>query len=471
MFCPIRKCFFIAGDSGGGIFIKHKRRWYLRGITSVSFMDHNGECDVRNDAVFTNVLKFSKWINDKISDRVESPQKILDKKRPKKEVFCYIYGGATVKPGGLKSIEDINLNFCTILVYIFVGIDGDNLKPLTPEKELLENDENSFRKFTSLKKKYPHLLTLLAVGGWDVGSVRFSQLAADPERRKAFSENAADFLKKYDFDGLNIYWEYPTERGGVKADKNNLVELLSELSDVFQFEDFYLTISVRTLSWLLPIAYDIKNIAKYVDYINMMTFGYAGYWDKKIGFTAPLNGEHANNLVNDVAEFIKLGAPPEKLVLGVAFHGRSFITNNTGNIGDASFGYKDGGSFFWAHEFFNYNKVCEMRKYKNWEEQYDENAAQIIGKFINKEGRTHVFVFDSPRSIAVKVKFAMEKNLGGVWTGWSVAMDDHGGECEPDLATFIDFPHLTAPTRTARDFPLLRTINETLELTKYLWKC
>lgn len=49
------------GDSGGGLFIKVVGVYYLKGFVSSS-MTNEGNCDVSNNAVYTNVLKFRDWI-------------------------------------------------------------------------------------------------------------------------------------------------------------------------------------------------------------------------------------------------------------------------------------------------------------------------------------------------------------------------------------------------------------------------
>lgn len=47
-----------------------------------------------------------------------------------------------------------------------------------------------YAKFTGLKTYNKNLKTLLAIGGWNEGSTRFSSMVASRERRKEFVRNA-----------------------------------------------------------------------------------------------------------------------------------------------------------------------------------------------------------------------------------------------------------------------------------------
>lgn len=60
------------GDSGSGLMMKHENIFYLKGIVSSSFVDH-GECDIKRNSVYTNVIKFRGWINQ-IMDEVSVPK-------------------------------------------------------------------------------------------------------------------------------------------------------------------------------------------------------------------------------------------------------------------------------------------------------------------------------------------------------------------------------------------------------------
>ena len=41
----------------------------------------------------------------------------------------------------------------------------------------------------------------------------------------AFTHNAIEYLRRYNFDGIDIDWEYPAARGGVPADKTRFTKL------------------------------------------------------------------------------------------------------------------------------------------------------------------------------------------------------------------------------------------------------
>jgi len=68
---------------------------------------------------------------------------------------------------------------------------------------------------------------MLAIGGWNEGSSRFSPMVADTTRRREFVKNAIRFLRQNHFDGLDLDWEYPAFRdGGKPRDKDNYADLV-----------------------------------------------------------------------------------------------------------------------------------------------------------------------------------------------------------------------------------------------------
>jgi len=57
-------------------------------------------------------------------------------------------------------------------------------------------DAGAYRKITSLKKDYPHLKILLAMGGTaEFISKDYSEVAESPSRRKAIVSRVSEFLR------------------------------------------------------------------------------------------------------------------------------------------------------------------------------------------------------------------------------------------------------------------------------------
>lgn len=100
-----------------------------------------------------------------------------------------------------------------------------------------------------------------------------------------------------------------------------------------------------------------------------------------------------------------------------------------------------------------------MRSKHVIETTFDKTASQAIAKF-TKDGKKHVVTYDSPRSVANKVKYMLEQKLGGVWV-WFVSSDDFRGDCEIDPTTYADFENKTVDTKI-RSYPLLRTVIQAL---------
>lgn len=124
---------------------------------------------------------------------------------------------------------------CTHLVYAFGGFTKDNtLKPFDKYQDI---EQGGYAKFTGLKTYNKNLKTMLAIGGWNEGSSRFSSLVASDERRHQFTKNTVKFLRQNHFDGIDLDWEYPAHRDGGKArDRDNYAQFVQELREEFERE-------------------------------------------------------------------------------------------------------------------------------------------------------------------------------------------------------------------------------------------
>ena len=130
-----------------------------------------------------------------------------------KQVVCYWGTWANYRPkAGKFTPEDVDPFLCTNLIYSFAGLDGKTwrIRSLDPWMDLADNyGLDGFGKATSLKLSNPELKVTLAVGGWNEGSKKYSEMAGDPKKRKTFVDSVVEFLEEHNFDGLDLDWEYP----------------------------------------------------------------------------------------------------------------------------------------------------------------------------------------------------------------------------------------------------------------------
>lgn len=155
--------------------------------------------------------------------------------------------------------------------------------------DLEENwGKGAFKRFVKLKERNPSTKTLIAIGGWNEGSSKYSQMVSDDNVRAKFVQNAVEFVQKYGFDGFDLDWEYPNQRGGQPSDVVNYVKLIKELSEAFEPHGLLLTAAVAAAEFSMSLSYDVPQLSKYLSFINVMAYDLHGTWDGYTGHNAPL---------------------------------------------------------------------------------------------------------------------------------------------------------------------------------------
>lgn len=100
-------------------------------------------------------------------------------------------------------------------------------------------------------------------------------MASTYPNRQKFISSIVTFLRKYGLDGIDIDWEYPgaSDRGGIPADTNNFVQLMSEIRETFDRVNpgWEATITVPTSYWYLR-GFDVTRLQKYVSWFNVMSY-------------------------------------------------------------------------------------------------------------------------------------------------------------------------------------------------------
>jgi len=208
------------------------------------------------------------------------------------KVICYFTNWAWYRQEGGKFVpEDIDPDLCTHVLYGFSVLDGSSLT-MKSHDPWADIDNKFYDRVAAFKAK--GLKVLMALGGWnDSAGDKYSRLVNSPSARRRFITQLLLFIEKYDFEGLDLDWEYPVCwqvdcNKGPESDKQSFAELIKELSDEFKPRGLLLSAAVSPSKRVIDAGYDVPTLSKYLDWISIMTYDFHGQWDKKTGHVAPL---------------------------------------------------------------------------------------------------------------------------------------------------------------------------------------
>ncbi|XP_022257445.1 probable chitinase 2 [Limulus polyphemus] len=206
------------------------------------------------------------------------------------KIVCYYNSWSHYRSGnGRFLVEQIDPTLCTHLIYTFARVEDDGFT-ISSFDQYLEEDYGlrNFKRFNDLKNKSESLKTLIAVGGYADGSLKFSNMVAWKWRRNKFVKNIVQFVLKYGFDGVDLDWEFPGQRGGSPEDKQNFIRLLKRLREELNQYGLLLTVAVSAIKSTIDVSYDIPALVSYVDFINLMSYDYSGSWAYTTSHNSPL---------------------------------------------------------------------------------------------------------------------------------------------------------------------------------------
>ncbi|KAL0110455.1 hypothetical protein PUN28_013813 [Cardiocondyla obscurior] len=360
-----------------------------------------------------------------------------------RRIVCYYTNWSVYRPGTAKfSPQNINPYLCTHLIYAFGGFTKENaLKPFDKYQDI---EKGGYAKFTGLKTYNKNLKTMLAIGGWNEGSSRFSPMVADSARRREFVKNAVKFLRQNHFDGLDLDWEYPAFRdGGKPRDKDNYANLVQELRDEFERESSKTGRPRLLLSMAMPAGveyidkgYDVPRLNEYLDFVNLLTYDYHSAYEPAVNHHSPLYPLEEDNEYNYDAELtidytishlLEKGMSADKIVLGIPTYGRSYTLFNqeATDLGSPADGPGTEGEATREKGYLAYYEICEsIAESDDWEVVQPNPKA--MGPYAFK-GNQWVG-YDDENVVKLKAHYVNEKKLGGIMF-WSIDNDDFRGKC------------------------------------------
>lgn len=348
---------------------------------------------------------------------------------PSRTIRAYYAQWATY--GGF-NVADIDGSKITHINYAFADI-GDDLKirlgdPNADVEKSFPDDSPSdpykgnLNQLRKLKQQYPHLKTVLSVGGY-TWSQKFSDMTLTDERRTAFADSVVDLLVKYGFDGVDFDWEFPVT-GGAPAnvrrpiDSRNFTLLLQRMRQrldaqgVKEGKRYELSIAGganKTYADATPL----DQIAPALDYVQIMTYDFGGPWEKVTGFNAPLYAASGQgwSVSQAVEYYLGKGVPANKLVMGVPFYGYEFRKTQPANSG--LFQPYAGQGISRPYGEVEKELLGKPGAVRLWQ---SESQVPYLWN-----GSTFVS-YDDPQSIAAKANYVKGKGLAGAMV-WEISQD------------------------------------------------
>ncbi|XP_076345267.1 uncharacterized protein LOC143244460 isoform X2 [Tachypleus tridentatus] len=397
------------------------------------------------------------------------------------KLVCYYANWAVYRPGLAKfTPENINPHLCTHLIYAFAGFGKDyELKPSDWYNDI---EQGNYRKFVGMKKYNRDLKTMIAIGGWNEGSKRFSKLVADSSLRGKFIQSTIRFLRQNRFNGLELDWEYPGSRAGSSHDDRKGYALLikelrqafEEESDSRQKERLILSVAMPAGKDYIDDGYDVPEISRYVDFMNVFTYDYHTAYEGVVNHHAPLHktpnvgrwDERKRLNVNwTINYYLELGAPRHKLIVGVPTYGRSFTLLDPADNGieAPADGPGEKGSFTREKGYLAYNEICQDILKNNWEVR--RPYPDLLGPYCYKDNQW--VGFDDEVMVIKKAEYIRGQGLGGAMV-WTLDDDDFRGFCgeKNPLVTTLRIALLTV-VHTKLDETRKQLLSETEESNKH----
>ncbi|GJN82455.1 hypothetical protein PLIIFM63780_005995 [Purpureocillium lilacinum] len=310
----------------------------------------------------------------------------------------------------------------THVFYAFVGVSEDGTLRLLDEwadlQKPTDGQQGCLAALAELKRKNPHIKTLVSVGGASA-SAEFPALAAREKSRHTFANQIREFCDRHSLDGVDVDWEHPKSHD----EGRHFVKLLHSIRRTLPSPQYLVTTALPVGEYCLRNI-DLADASRHLDFLNLMAYDFTGPWTKVCGHHAQLRADrggsgsaagHHPDLTASGAQGVEYVLsrrfPAHKILLGIPVYARFFpAASQQGQRFDSgAAGETD---------------YCDLPEGWIARAHVDERKG-TASLFDGGEGGKGFVSFDVPKTVAAKARYARDVGLGGVFY-WNGAGDMSG---------------------------------------------
>jgi chitinase len=306
--------------------------------------------------------------------------------------------------------KKINYGLYTHLCHAFLTADAEgnvDMKRGVPSRTVTDEAHKAGVK------------VILSLGGWGWDR-QFASIVSKPEAEDRYFKAVMGIIDTFGYDGIDFDWEYPDTKEevvGFERLTRRFRKQLDELSRKKQ-RPMVLTMAAssnaETLRWLSK-----EILVETLDWVNVMTYDFAGTWTPYAGHNAPLfasskqpAGKPRSTELSMKYLLEERGIPANKLAVGIPLYGRGFSVAepyaSTKNAPQTK--SRAGGG--------NYSNIDKLLK-EGWTRRWDDETKT---PWLIAPDKSRVIGYDDAESVAIKSEWAMKQGLRGVFF-WQVGGD------------------------------------------------
>jgi chitinase len=228
---------------------------------------------------------------------------------------------------------------------------------------------------------------------------RYQAIAKDTNRIKEFAIQVAKFCIRHKYAGLDLDWEKPE-----KEDTDNYLNFVRIFNRELKKETLLFSITLPG-QFSKTDYLNYKELAKHVDWINLMTYDFGNVDTQKCMHNTPLA-----DIQKEIALFLAAHIPAAKLVHGMAFYGRKYNKVESFHIGAKGLREK---------KLYPVDSILPKLNDSHWEKEFD--SIQQVPFMYNRKLQQFIS-YDDSISLLKKCKYVKDTKLKGIMF-WAIDYD------------------------------------------------